>query len=50
MEVILSGGNFGGEIVIWETDGILDDGREYMNIDGFLYALSSGSAVFCGMA
>lgn len=50
MEITLSGGNFGGEIIIWDKTGVLEDGREYMDIEGFIYALSGVSAVFYGMA
>lgn len=50
MQIILSGGDFGGEIVTWEKHGVLDDGREYMNVSGFIYALIGSMAVFYGVA
>ena len=51
MGVQLSGGNFGGEFIDWATEGILPDGRDYMTIDGFVYAkVSSDQAVFYGLA
>ena len=50
MEITLSGGNFGGEIIIWNKTDILEDGREYMDIEGFIYALVGNVAVFYGMA
>ena len=50
MQITLSGGNFGGEIVEWKAKGILDDGREFMEVEGFVYALIDNIAVFYGMA
>ena len=47
--IVLSGGNNGGLEVEWVATGKMKDGREYMSIDGLVYAPSnSGQPTFQG--
>lgn len=49
MEIVLSGGDFGGTICEWSKHGVLEDGRESMNIETLVYAkVDETMAIFTG--
>jgi len=49
MQIVLSGGDLGGQTIDWVPQGTLPDGREFMNIENHQYAkIDSSTAAFVG--
>lgn len=50
MKIILSGGEHAGAELEWDKHGLLEDGREYVYVDEYIYVLvDEFQAVFYGM-